>query len=521
MAAQEEQIMKKNMKLLIGVAVAVVVLVGVMLLLIFLPESEDSTATYDEGISMSTSTDDEGVHQAQINTDEDGNIENNSYGTLLDYVPADISKIHVENTSGSFDVTSYTPTNEDGEAETTEYTLVGYEDFELQSGTPDLIASSAAAIKFASVATLDADKSGEYGFDEPRATVTVTYDDNTTAIIIVGDDAPQSAGTYIKFGDGDAVYVVDADYATPFLYSLTDLFSLTINDSASDDDDSQASSIELSGSNFSDTIKLEPNSNTNNSASYVITEPTELFASETGSSEIEGAIRGLYAESVAMVNPSEKQLESLGLSTPYAEVKAVYPDVEVDLIASQSDNEGYVYLMENGGKVVYQIAADSVPWVTITYDEIVSEYVLYPKMTALTVMTVNNGEDTYEFSLSTTETTTTDDDGEETTTTTTTVKYGDDEIEQSYFSTFYQNVTLIERSDISSDSPSGSAVYSITYQYSDGTSDEVCYYDAGNNRYLATLNGESLGHVYKSSITKLVDQVEDISENKEVDSFAA
>ena len=44
----------------------------------------------DEGVKMSVTTDKDGVHQAQIQTNDKGEIDNNSYGTLLDYIPAKI-----------------------------------------------------------------------------------------------------------------------------------------------------------------------------------------------------------------------------------------------------------------------------------------------------------------------------------------------------------------------------------------------------------------------------------------------
>lgn len=146
--------------------------------------------------------------------------------------------------------------------------------------------------------TLDGSKLAGYGLDKPRDTVTVTYTDKTKAIIYVGDDAPQNAGTYIKFGSNDTVYLVAKDAVSAFDYGLTDLISLTINDAASDNDNSQASSIEISGSNFSNTITLKPNSDKKNSASYVMTSPVECYANEKESSLVAGGIRGLYALTV-------------------------------------------------------------------------------------------------------------------------------------------------------------------------------------------------------------------------------
>ena len=98
--------------------------------------------------------DKDGVHQAKVNTDENGNIKNNSYGTLMEYYPANISHMHVENTKGTFDVLAETP-----EGEATIYTIKGYEDFDLQGGNPAMIASAAAKLSGGMVA-VSASRSG-------------------------------------------------------------------------------------------------------------------------------------------------------------------------------------------------------------------------------------------------------------------------------------------------------------------------------------------------------------------------
>lgn len=506
--------MKTNKKILIIVSVAAVLLVGLMLLLIFMPFGDNSsTATYDEGVDMSLSTDENGVHQAVIGTNKNGEIENNSYGTLLAYVPADIKEIHLENAKGTLDITSYTPTNENGETEATVYTIVGYEDYEQQAGIADLIANAAAALDFSKVITLDKEKSSDYGFDAPRATVTVTFTDGTKAVIYVGDDAPQAAGTYIMFGDGDPVYLVTTDAVSAFDYGLTDLMSLAINDSPSDTNNNQASSIIISGTNFPQTIELAPNEGNKVSASYVMNKPVQCYANESESSLVEGAIRGLYATSVAMVNPSSAQLSELGLSTPYAQLKATYPDETIELIASKPDGEGNVYIMEKGGNVVYTMASANLPWVITSYEALVNEYVLYPKMVALSNVSINNGAKTYDFKLSSKEVTTTDDEGSETTSTTTTVKCGDKELDLANFSSFYQNLVLVELADTDTENVSGTPVFSVSYTYSDDNStDTVKYYETSNNRYVAEVNGRVVGHAHKAGVNKLINEVAELAE---------
>lgn len=489
-------------KTLIIVIAAAVVLIGVMLLLIFLPNGggdNSGAATSDEAAKVNLSTDSNGVHQASVDRDSSGNIAKDTSGTLVEYVPADIKTIHLENSKGSLDVLSETP-----EGESTIYTLKGFEDFEIQAGVPDTIASAAASLSFTSVAGID-DGGGEFGFDKPTAVATVTYNDDTKSIITVGNDAPQGRGTYVKFGGGDEIYVVDTETVKVFSYGVTDLVSLTINDSADDTESAQASSISISvgGEN----IELEPYTGEKSSASYIMTAPVQRYANEVESSHIEGGIRGLYALSVVMVNPSSGQLNDLGLSSPYAALKAVYPDITVELIASKPDSDGNVNLMLAGGKVVYSIAATSVAWVSTSYEKLVSEYVLFPKLVSLTNMKVND----YDFKLNSKTVTTTDDEGEETTSTVTTVFLGDEEIQIENFSGFYDEASLIELADADEESPSGSAELTISYTYSDGKTDKVEFYPASDNKYVAAVNGKVMGHARKSEISRVLNDVGSIN----------
>ena len=497
--------MNKKKAIIIAAAVAVV-LVAALLVIIFLPKggkSEKKAATIDEGTDISVSVDKDGIHQVKVNTDKDGNIANNSYGTLMEYYPANIKGIHIENKKGSFDVESETP-----KGQATVYTIKGYDDLNLQAGNPDLIASAAASLKFKKVATLDKSKGSEYGFDEPRSVVTVTYQDTTKAIITVGDDAPQGAGTYVRFGTGDAVFVVDTETVSAFDFGVTDLVSLTVNEAAESAENNEASSITISGSGFDKDITLVPNGNENYSASYVMTAPDNRFANEMESSLVTGGIRGLYALSVKMVNPSESQLSELGLATPYARISAEYPDGTIELIASQADSDGNVNLMTGGGKVVYVISADKAAWAKTSYEKLCSEYVLFPKMQKLSGVSVQAGGKTYDFALDTQSSTVTDDSGVETTVVTTKVTYGGKEVAEGDFTTFYDLISLIKLADPKSDSGSGSQSLKLVYSYADGGSDSVEFIDAGGEGCIAKVNGETAGHASKAEVTRAVNGID-------------
>ena len=492
--------MKKKKTLIIAV-IAAVVLVGVMLLLIFLPKScnsgaDSSAATGDEADIVQLSTDSKGVHQVKI-TDEKkaASGDSETSGTLIEYTPSQLKNMHVENKQGSFDVTANTP-----EGEATVYTLVGYEDFDLQTGAPDAIANAAARLEFSMLAGMD-NGGSDFGFDKPRSVVTVEYTDGTKSVFTLGNDAPQNKGTYAKFGDSNEIFVVNSETVAAFDYGVTDLISLTINNSADDEDNAQASEINITANGES--ITLVPNTDNNLNGSYFLTEPVRVIAGESESSKIEGGIRGLYADKVVMVNPSSGQLSELGLSEPYATVKAVYPDTTVSLSASKPDSEGKVNLMVDGRKVVYTLSAEKVAWVTTSRERLKGDYVLSPKMTSLKTMNINDTK----LDLSSRESTVTDDQGSETTSTITTVFRGTEELQLENFSPFFDEAAMIALADDKAENPTGKAALTISYTYAGGGSDKAEFYEASDNRYIAVLNGTAIGHARKSDITRVLDDL--------------
>ena len=495
----------KKKKTLIIVIIAAAVLVGVMLLLIFLPKGSGSdSSTVDEGVAMKTVTDKDGMHHAVVETEPNGEIKNNSYGTLIKNIPADIKTIHVENKKGTLDVISNTP-----KGEATVYKLKGYEDYALQSGIPDKIANAAAKLDFSKVASQSGDKKSEFGLDEPRATVTVTYNDKTKAKFIVGSDAPQSAGTYIQFGTEPTIYLCDTETVSAFDLGLNDFMDLNINKTADTTENNDASSITISGSGFDSEIVLKPNKDGKNAASFVMTSPSGGYANESEASLISGGIRGLYADSVEMVDPSDDQLKKLGLLSPHAKITAVYPDVTVKLIGSKPDGDGKVYIMTDGGKVVYKLFSEKAAWTATSYEKLLSDYVISPKMDSLSGVTVK-ADKTYDFSLDTKTSTKTDDEGSETTSTTTTVQYNGKDVDLGKFTTYYDDLSLIKLSEKKSKSFSGSPEISVTYTYSDGTTDKAEFYAAGNEFYTAVLNGKAVGSCYKADVVRIKNNIKDV-----------
>ena len=242
----------KKVKPLLIIIIAAVIVAGLVLALILINGSRKYEDEDHDPADITLSVGENGEHEASVGVDENGNILQNGEGSLLTYVPADITEIDVENTDGSFTVKSSTP-----EGEATVYTIVGLEDYDLQSGIADEIANNCAELNFLEVASASGDLK-DFGLDEPRATVTVKYKDDTYAVIRVGNDAAGEAGVYIAFGSSDAVYLVSSDVAKPFLYSVNEFIDLAITDTNEDSETADFSTLTISGTHYDEPITLEP-----------------------------------------------------------------------------------------------------------------------------------------------------------------------------------------------------------------------------------------------------------------------
>ena len=490
---------KLNKRVII-IIIAVLVVAALVVLLIVLRSQpkkmneNETTAVAD----VSLDVDSKGEHIVKIALDENGNIAENGSGKLLNYVPSDISRIDVENSSGSFAVLSSTP-----EGEATVYKIEGFEDYPMQDGIADEIASSAAAAAFTKIVSADGNLA-DYGLDKPRAVVKLKFHDDTSAVIRVGDEAPGKAGTYIAFADSSAVFLATTDSVEPFMYSVNKFISLAVTDSAEESDNNTFTSLTVSGARYDDPITIVPNTDEAIESAYIVTEPRRMYANAIESYDIAGSVRGLYAEEVVCVNPSKDQLSSYGLSEPYATVKASYPDTEITLSASQADDNGSAYLYSPNKDIIYSIQLSAISWAKTSVEALIPEYILTAKLDKISKIDFTAGDDKYSFDVSTSTELQDDEEGNTQDVTVTRAKYDGKELDSDYFHIFFQNLNGIKNTG--DNGSGGSEVMSFTYTYNtDRAADTVTAYSTGSAHYAIALNGTVIGSASKSYIDSLID----------------
>ena len=514
--------LSKTAKWFIIAAVAIVLITAIIVALVTIPSTK-TDKEFDPGTPVTLTVDENGEHQANVQLNSKGKLDNNSYGTLIEYTPSDIAKIEVENSSGTFTILAETPrtiNEETGEEETdaTIYTLVGFDDTALKTGGPDTIANDVASLTFDSVADPVGDKASDFGFDNPRAKVKTTYNDDTTATIIVGDEAPSQAGTYVMFGDSEVVYVVANDAVDGLLFSVLDLITLEINTAASTTENAEFESLTLKGEAYGTTIELRPNDDKAIDTTYKMIAPKNMFISEIEAANITGAVRGLSGTEALCVNPSSSQLSQYGLSSPYAELSAVYPDTSVNLRVSKPQNDMVNIIADSN--IIYSIEASRIPWIYTTLDKLTPDTVINPNFESLSSIEVTDSSGTYVFDITTKSESVDTTEGGQEEVSSTTARYNGKKLDSDNFYVFYQNICAMENAGKANDSGSDTVALRIKLSYSTGRpTDTVTIYETGNTKYVAQLNGNIQSLVYKSYCTKFSQSVQDLIMGKTVGSF--
>ena len=514
--------LSKTAKWFIIAAVAIVLITAIIVALVTIPATK-TDKEFDPGTPVTLTVDENGEHQANVQLNSKGKLDNNSYGTLIEYTPSDIAKIEVENSSGTFTILAETPrtiNEETGEEETdaTIYTLVGFDDTALKTGGPDTIANDVASLTFNSVADPVGDKASDFGFDNPRAKVKTTYNDDTTATIIVGDEAPSQAGTYVMFGDSEVVYVVANDAVDGLLFSVLDLITLEINTAASTTENAEFESLTLKGEAYGTTIELRPNDDKAIDTTYKMIAPKNMFISEIEAANITGAVRGLSGTEALCVNPSSSQLSQYGLSSPYAELSAIYPDTSVNLRVSKPQNDMVNIIADSN--IIYSIEASRIPWIYTTLDKLTPDTVINPNFESLSSIEVTDSSGTYVFDITTKSESVDTTEGGQEEVSSTTARYNGKKLDSDNFYVFYQNICAMENAGKANDSGSDTVALQIKLSYSTGRpTDTVTIYETGNTKYVAQLNGNIQSLVYKSYCTKFSQSVQDLIMGKTVGSF--
>ncbi len=494
--------MKKQIKIIIGAGIAILILAALILVVTLLPDSSD---------------------------DENTSSYKDTSVTLLSKVPSDIKSMTIKNEYGEFTILSETPTStvvnsETGEEQTvtqnTIYTLVGFEDIELASGQPDMIATDAAAVKALDTVKKTVSDGAEnynkadFGLENPVAACTVVFNDGETHTIYVGNNIVGDSETYFMFDEKEEIFVGSTSSFDGFLLNVLSLFNTTVVEAAASDEDAIVNKFVLSGTAFKDTadsIEFLPITDKTSSLSYQIVSPVNMAANNVSSTKIANSVLNLIASEVVYVNPDDKALEEYGLLTPYSKLTVTYNKNEITLMASEPDEEGNCYLLNKDKKLIYKISSEKLPWVTVKYNDFMPETLISPYLSKVDSVTVNIKDKEYKFD---TETTIKVEDNVEKETTV--VKIGDKTLDITNFRVYFQNITSVGYKGESDNNSKGDSLITITISYNvEGKKDDVIEYYATDSATKVNViyQGVNTTYNFMNYVNKIIEDTQKMADN--------
>lgn len=306
-------------------------LLACVILIVSLLEGCNANNTSNNGeddTNQSTQTDSEDSSPSITLLDKTGNADKGIKAARLSYVD-------IKNKSDNYRIRY----DDDAKA----YVIQGYEDIDLDSSLVATLRNYTETIK-ATAQVNNVTNLAAFGLDEPEATATITYSDESSATIRIGDLAPSKTGYYCQLEGDDGVYILDTNAVTLFR-AKAPAFASTLLISTptvkSDDKNGMAllRNVSFSGTAFPTPLSLR-RSNHNDSEelsyfAYLITAPYLRATRDTVANAL-GQFKSLSAEQALYLHPSAEQKKNLGFDKPLTTIN-VTMSVETETKTGSND----------------------------------------------------------------------------------------------------------------------------------------------------------------------------------------
>lgn len=394
------------------------------------------------------------------------------------------------------------------------YTIKGLENVPIDStAAGQVIQNGFSLVASKNLGTVD--NLDEYGLKDPQATVEVSFKDGSSYNYKIGSVSATDSSAYYMCGENSSnVYVVSVDAG--ILDSQNYFISKSVLTIANNGEQNNFTKIALSGRNFPQPITVGKVGTAD-----AILSPFSADTDTDNVSAIETALATVTATSVEAVNPDAAALKNYGLDQPAAIADFTVNKGSYKLLAGAKKDDSY-YVMLDKGNVVYLVSAEGVsPWAETNAFALRSKLIFTPNISDVKSVAVTQGTSTTEVAIARTkdETKSTEDTPAYTYKVTGT---GGKSLDyDTNYKNFYKNLISVELLESSDVKPTGTPAYSVEYQYYDkSTKDTVQFYNGGDRRYIAVLNGEVCGTVTSSDVDKLFTSYQQLQSGQSVQTEA-
>lgn len=307
----------------------------------------------------------------------------------------------------------------------------------------------------------------QYGFDNPRAQVTIYLADGSSEVLSVLEDNPLDASCYLYSQAHNAIYLVSSDVTSLFLRSEQDFLSHTVFSLRSADDLPNLSRVTL----FPKNGRTYTLSSTDQG--YYITAPIRhRLAADQVYTNVYVNLVTLYADEVVASNVS---LADYGLDKPDLEVQITMGDKTERAVFVLSDNDTAL-MAQKGGNTVYRLSDTPVLMLMQDYTALLGGSIVSYGAGDIAEMTIEDSSRRamLTFTGSSTELI---------------VKNGDKTLEREAVSSILQALNQILPYAELTGSVKGDTKLTITLMLRSGTQERIELLDIGQGLYAVSING--------------------------------
>ena len=440
--------------------------------------------------------------------------------TVLDMSSESFKEATVTNSHGIFKLYAATVVTEaldsDSASDTNETTLWYLDGYDKEYINELTVASKVTKLGDI-VANMEITKMtlADCGLDNPAYKVDfVTTKDEKFSVLIGNDSTDKvNGGFYLKLSNSDKIYLVDDTYKTHMEFTAFDLantdslpnFQVGNDMSAYKNEDGVIATfdtITVSGSNFSETVVITPNTDEELSAfaGYLISSPKKRIA-ENVNTLFEAFQKGVLVSGVYSFDVSAASLAAVGLDNPdFVATMKIGKQTLTYKFSLQED--GNYAALADGAKLIKKVLASNVPFAAYTATDFYSNWVCLNSIDDLKGFAIVTPEKTYNFGISDNPDEESDDDF--------IITYNGVSIDCQSFKDFYMEAIGIECTDYTVDKLSGSAEYSFIFTFKDeiGGVNRIDFVKAEGTRYQYSSDGVAMGKVNSSTLNKIIKQVE-------------
>lgn len=469
---------RKKLKSLLSAVLTLVLLVGAIFAVVqFIPETEDKTATHVK-VPLS------GISNAQVES-------------VTITRPTFTSTYRTTVTQSEDDTADATVTwSIDGiDSSLTESTAISY--------------MMDTALRMDAMRQMDKEEGADYGFATPLYKIEAKgYDSANDLTILIGNKTPSGDAYYATADDLQTLYIVEASDVETLDTTDEELGNLNVLYAAEGEDEKYFANGSLSSF---DTITLQskqhgqmvfrPNGNEKVAQymAYLMTVPVKRYADNTAVTELMNpAVSGLSAESIYKYNPSAADISAYGFGSPDLTYSLKYGDKEVYFKAVLRDDGYYAVMTNLTDKVIYKVAADSIPYAENEAVDFASEIVFSELISDFDTITFNTAKGTTVFGI----TVTVDEDDNEDISVTSNGK----EIPFESFSNYYQYLVGCELNEFAMTATDGTPVLTVSAHYADGSGmRELRFIKHSDRRYYVESDATPAGYISSAYMDKMLD----------------